>query len=59
MLAKVVAVKGARGDGDEVGGTEPHFHDSCGRGSQRREEEAGTDHTSNTLDQIERDLMAL
>ena len=48
VLAKVSALKDARGDGDEAGGTEPHLRDSCGGGSERQEEEAWTDHTSNT-----------
>ena len=38
---------------------EPHGHDYCEGGSHRQEEEAWTDHTSNTLDQIEKELMAL
>ena len=59
LLAKVSALKDARGVGDEAGGTEPHGHDSCEGGSHRQEEEAWTDHTSDTLDQIERELMAL
>ena len=59
LLAKVNAKKDARRDGDEARGTEPHFHDSCGGGSLRREEEAWTDHTSDTLYQIKRELMAL
>ena len=59
LLAKVSALKDARGAGDEAGGIEPHIHDSCEEGSQRQEEEAWTDHTSNTLDQIDRELMAL
>ena len=37
----------------------PHFHDSSGGRFQRQEEEAWTDLTSNTLDEIERELMAL
>ena len=59
LLAKVSALKDARGEGDEAGGIEPHFHDSRGGGSQRQDEEAWSDHTSNTLDQTERKLMAL
>ena len=58
LLVKVRALKDARGDGDETGGTEPHFRDSREGGSQRHEEEAWTYFTSNTLDQIERELMA-
>ena len=49
LLAKVSALKHARGVGDEAGGTEPHGHDYCEGGSHRQEEEAWTDHTSNTL----------
>ena len=59
LLAKVSALKYARGPGDEAGGIEAHVHDSCEGGSQREEEEAWTDNTSSTLDQIERELMAL
>ena len=59
LLAEVSALKDARGVGDEAGGTEPRGHDSCEGGSHRQEEEAWTDYTSNTLDQIERELMAL
>ena len=44
LLAKVSALKDAR---DEAGGIEPHFHDSRGGGSQRQDEEAWSDHTSN------------
>ena len=58
LLAKVSALKDARVAGAEAYGIEPHVHDS-GEGSLRQEEEAWTDHTSNTLDQIERELMAL
>ena len=43
----------------EAGGIEAHVHESCEGGSQRQEEEAWTDNTSSTLDQIERELMAL
>ena len=59
LLAKVSALKDARGVGGEAGGTEPHGHDSCEGGSHRQEEETWTDHTLNTFDQIERELMAL
>ena len=59
LLAKIRALMDARGVGDEAGGTEPHGHDYCEGGSHRQEEEAWTDHTSDTLDQIERELMAL
>ena len=59
LLAKVSALKEAPGVGDEPGETERHGHDYCEGGSHRQEEEAWTDHTSNTLDQIERELMAL
>ena len=55
LLANASALKDARGDGDEAGGTEPHFHDSCGGDLS----DAGTDRTSRTLDQIEREVMAL
>ena len=55
LLTKVSALKDARGVGDEVA----YGHDSCEGGSHRQEEEAWTDHTSDTLDQIERELMAL
>ena len=50
LLAKVSALKDARGVGDEAGGTESHGHDHWEGGSHRQEEEAWTDHTSNTLD---------
>ena len=59
LLAKVSALKDAPGVGDEAGGIEPHGHDSCEGGSHRQEEEEWTDHTSSTLDQTERELMAL
>ena len=59
LLAKVSALKDVRGAGDEAGGIEEHVHESCEGGSQRQEEEAWTDNTSSTLDQIERELMAL
>ena len=59
LLAKVSALKDVRGAGDEAGGIEEHVHESCQGGSQRQEEEAWTDNTSSTLDQIERELMAL
>ena len=59
LLAKVSALKDARGVGEEAGGTEPHCHDSCEGGPHRLEEEAWTDHTSNTLDLIETELMAV
>ena len=59
LFAKVSALKDARGPGDEAGGIEAHVHDSCEGRSQRQEEEAWTDNTSSTLDQIERELMAL
>ena len=55
LLAKVSALKDAPGVGDE----KPHGHDYCEVGSHRQEEEAWTDHTSNTLDQFARELMAL
>ena len=58
FLAKGSALKDVRGVGDEVGGTELG-HDSCEGGSHRQEKEAWTDHTSNTLDQIDKKLMAL
>ena len=54
FLAKGSALKDVRNVGDEVGGTEPLGHDSCEGGSHRQEKETWTDHTSNTLDQIEK-----
>ena len=59
LLAKVSTLKDARGVGDEAGGTEYHGHDSCEGGSHGQKEGAWTDHASNTLDQIARELMTL
>ena len=40
-------------------GQESHLYDACGGRPQHQEEETWSDHSSVTLDQIEKELMAL
>ena len=60
LLAKVTALREGRGECDEASdGKESHLYDSCGGRPQHQEEETWSDHSSVTLDQIEKELMAL
>ena len=58
MLAKVTALK--EGEKDEASdGPESQHYDACGGRPQHQEEQTRSDHSSVTLDQIEKELMAL
>ena len=60
LIAKVTALKEGRGEKDEAkDGQESHLYDACGGRPQHQEEETWSDHSSVTLDQIEKELMAL
>ena len=60
LLAKVTVLKEGRGEKDAAtDGQESHLCDACEGRPQHQEEETWSAHSSVTLDQIEKELMAL
>ena len=58
LLAKVTALKLGRGKKDEASDGESHHYDAWRGRPQHQEEETWSDHSSVTLDQIVKELMA-